>query len=223
VGRGRGGAGRGEVDRPRPAEHADGQVAQGRHDVRAGTGPDLGGVLGEGDIADVVQRLDCPVPLDEVGEPGGVGLDEGQAGDGIDGHRLPPPGAGVQVAGPAGDLDDLGDVGKAEVVDGDGLERPADGGLGRDGEVAGSVGAGAQRGPDRLGRIGGPFGDRGDRPRPGQDRGGRQTQDGDQWVAAATGSSWVGDGGQAGKQVWTVGVLEGLGVGELGQDGWDRG
>jgi hypothetical protein len=28
---------------------------------------------------------------------------------------------------------------------------------------------------------------------------------------------------QAGKQVWTVGILEGLGVGELGQGGWDRG
>jgi hypothetical protein len=34
--------------------------------------------------------------------------------------------------------------------------------------------------------------------------------------AAATGSSGVGDGGQAGKQVGTVGVLEGLGVGEFG-------
>jgi hypothetical protein len=42
-------------------------------------------------------------------------------------------------------------------------------------------------------------------------------------VAAATGSSRVRDGGQAGKQVWRVGVLEGLGVGELGQGGWDRG
>jgi hypothetical protein len=31
------------------------------------------------------------------------------------------------------------------------------------------------------------------------------------------------DGGQAGKQVWTVGVLEGLGAAELGQGGWDRG
>jgi hypothetical protein len=77
-------------------------------------------------------------------------------------------------------------------------ERPADGGLGRDGEVAGAVAAGTQRGPDRLGRIGGPFGDRGDRPRPGQHRGGRQAQAGDQSVAATTGSSRVRDGGQAG-------------------------
>jgi hypothetical protein len=102
-------------------------------------------------------------------------------------------------------------------------ERPADGDLGRDGEVVGGVAAGAQRGPDLLRRVGGPSGDRGDRPRPGQDRGGRQAQDGDQWMAAATGSSRVGDGSQAGKQVWRVGVLEGPGVGELGQGGWDRG
>jgi hypothetical protein len=53
--------------------------------------------------------------------------------------------------------------------------------------VAGSVVAGAERGPDRLGRVGGPLGDRGDRPRPGQHRSGRQAQDRDQWVAAATG------------------------------------
>jgi putative transposase len=35
--------GGGEVDRPRPAEHADHQVAQHRHDVWRGTGADLGG------------------------------------------------------------------------------------------------------------------------------------------------------------------------------------
>jgi hypothetical protein len=40
----------GDVDRPRPAQHPDDQVAQGRHDVRAAVGADLGGVLGEGDI-----------------------------------------------------------------------------------------------------------------------------------------------------------------------------
>jgi hypothetical protein len=45
----------GEVDRPRPAEHADGQVAQGCHDGGAGVGAELGGVLTEGDVADVVE------------------------------------------------------------------------------------------------------------------------------------------------------------------------
>jgi hypothetical protein len=101
----------------------------------------------------------------------------------------------------------------------------ADGGLGRDGEVARGVAAGAQRGPDRLGRVGGPLGDRGDRPRPGQHRSGRQAQDRHQWVAAATGRSRVGDAGQVGQQVRGFGVLElaGSGVGELGERGWDRG
>jgi hypothetical protein len=48
----------GEVDRPRPTELADDQVAQGRHDVWGGAGADLGAVLGEGGVAEVVQRLE---------------------------------------------------------------------------------------------------------------------------------------------------------------------
>jgi hypothetical protein len=101
----------------------------------------------------------------------------------------------------------------------------ADGGLGRDGEVARGVAAGAQRGPDRLGRVGGPHGDRGDRPRPGQHRGGRQAQDAGQRVAAATGGSRVGDGGEIGRQVRGVAVLEltRVAMGEVGQGGWGRG
>jgi hypothetical protein len=38
-------------------------------------------------------------------------------------------------------------------------------------------------------------------PRPCQHRGGRQAQDAGQRVAAATGSSRVGDGGEVGRQV----------------------
>jgi hypothetical protein len=97
----------------------------------------------------------------------------------------------------------------------------ADGGLGRDGEAAGGVVAGAEGDPDWLGRISGPFGDRGDRPGAGQHRGGGQGQDGDQRVAAATGSSPVGDAGQVGQQVRGFGVFElaGIGVGELGDRG----
>ena len=102
---------------------------------------------------------------------------------------------------------------------------PADGGLGRDGEVTGAVVAGAQRGPDRLGGVGGPLGDRGDRPCPSQHRGGRQGQDGDQRVAATTGSSRVGDGGKVGQQVWGFGVLElaAVGLDKVGEGGWDQG
>jgi hypothetical protein len=89
--------------------------------------------------------------------------------------------------------------------------------------VAGSLLAGAERDPDRLGRLGGPLGDRGDRPRPSQHRGGRQAQDGDQWVATATGGSRVGDAGQVGEQARGFAVVEGLGVGQMGERGWDRG
>jgi hypothetical protein len=64
----------GEVDRPGLVEHADGQVAQAGHDLRGSAGADLGGVLGEGRVADVVQRLDGPMPAQQVGQPGGPGL-----------------------------------------------------------------------------------------------------------------------------------------------------
>jgi hypothetical protein len=75
---------------------------------RAAAGADLAGVLGEGDIAEVVQRLDRPVVAQQVGQPGGAGLAVAEAGDRIHGHGPPP--VGVQVAGLAGDLQDLGGV-----------------------------------------------------------------------------------------------------------------
>ena len=53
---------------------------------------------------------------------GGAGVGERQAGDGVDDHRRPAAGVGLQVAGLAGDLQDLGGMGEAEVVDGDRLE-----------------------------------------------------------------------------------------------------
>jgi hypothetical protein len=62
-----------QVDRPRPAEHPDREVAQDRHDVWRGTGADLGGVLTEGDVADVVQRLDGPVRAQQISKPGRAG------------------------------------------------------------------------------------------------------------------------------------------------------
>jgi hypothetical protein len=42
-------------------------------------------------------------------------------------------------------------------------------------------------------------------------------------MAAATTGSRVGDGGQVSQQVTGFGVLERVGVGELGEGGWDRG
>ena len=58
----------GEVDRPRAAKHADDQVAQAGHDLRAAASAQLRGVLGKGHVADPVQAvLDRPVSPDEVG------------------------------------------------------------------------------------------------------------------------------------------------------------
>jgi hypothetical protein len=139
----------------------------------------------------------------------------------VDSDSLPPATRGTSTLS-------IGQPGAYRAGEGVGVQarkRSADSGLGRDAVVAGGVVAGAERGADRPGRLGGPFGDRGDRLPPGQHRGGRQAQDYDQWVAAATGSSRVGDAGQVGQQVRGFDVVElaGIGVGELGQRGWDRG
>ena len=72
-------------------QQCDGQVPQGGHDLGSAAGADLGGVLSVGDVADVVQGLDLPVPADPLRELGGGGLAEGQAGDGVDGDGLPFP------------------------------------------------------------------------------------------------------------------------------------
>src|SRR6266511_774957 len=101
----------GEVDRAGPAEHANDQVAQAGHDLRGGAGAELGGVLGEGHVADPMPAvLDRPVPADEVGQPGRASLGEAQAGDRVDDHGVPP--AGAKVTGLAGELQDLSGVRK---------------------------------------------------------------------------------------------------------------
>jgi hypothetical protein len=68
----------------------------------------------------MVQRLDGPVATHQVGQAGRAGQVEGQAGDRVHGHGLPP--VGVQVAGLAGDLDDLGGVREPEPLHRDHLE-----------------------------------------------------------------------------------------------------
>jgi hypothetical protein len=100
----------------------------------------------------------------------------------------------------------------------------ADRGLGGDHPVAGEgVAAGAERGTDRLGCVGGPLGDRGHRPRTGQDCGGGKPEDGDQRVAAPGAGSRVGDGGQVGEQVRWLYWSERVGITKRGQARRDRG
>jgi hypothetical protein len=60
---------RGEVDGPGAAEHADDQVAQASH-VCGRAGPNLGSVLGEGDVADVVQAVLAAGPAPRAGGAG---------------------------------------------------------------------------------------------------------------------------------------------------------
>jgi len=134
-------------------------------------------------------------------------------------RRRPAPGRiGIPVGQPGAD-------GAGQRVGVQATQGPADGGLGRDGEMARGVAASAERGPDWLGGVGGPLGDGGKRAGAGQHRGGGHGQDGDQGVAAATGRSRIGDGGQVGQQVRGFGVLKlaGLGVGEAGEGSWGRG
>ena len=99
----------------------------------------------------------------------------------------------------------------------------ADRGLCRHRPEVGGVASSAERGTDRLGRVSGPLGDRGQRARAGQDCGGSHGQDRHQWVAAATEASRVVDGGQVAKQVRGLGWAAGVGVAELGEGQWDRG
>jgi hypothetical protein len=80
----------------------------------------LGGVLGEGGVADVVQRLDAPVAPDPVGQGGRACLGGGEAGDRVYGHG--PPAAAGKRPDAAGDAQGLGGVGEVQAGDGGGLE-----------------------------------------------------------------------------------------------------
>ena len=80
-----------------PPQDADGEVAEAGHGPGGVAGTDLGGVLGEGGVADVVQRLDGPMTADPVGQVGGAGLGGVQVGDRVDRDGAP----AVAVQGPA--------------------------------------------------------------------------------------------------------------------------
>jgi hypothetical protein len=139
-------------------DHHPGQVEWGQQRAKAGTSSGApaswrwastaGGVVHAGQQVRGAAVGACP-----------AGAAQGLA---VDGDGPPPAGCGsgtLPLAQPCADRSGQG-VG---VQAGKGA---ADGGLGGDGEVLGGVAAGAQRGPDRRGRVGGPFGDRGDRRAP---------------------------------------------------------
>jgi hypothetical protein len=74
------------------------RVAQAGHGPWGVAGTQLAGVLGEGGVADVVQRLDAPMPSDVVGQASRAGLGGGEAGDRV--HRHGTPAAAVQGPDP---------------------------------------------------------------------------------------------------------------------------
>jgi hypothetical protein len=156
---------------------------------------------------------------------GGVGATQGLA---VDRHRpLPwPPPLGMVSAGAAVMALAVGEPGADRGGRGVGVqpaERAADDGLGRHRPVVGGVAPGAKRGADRLGGVGGPLGNGGKRAGAGQHRGRRQGQDRDQRMAAAQGTSRIGDGGQVGEQVRGLGFLERVGIAQRVKTRWDRG
>jgi hypothetical protein len=85
------------------------------------------------------------------------------------------------------------------------------------------IAACAERGTHWLGRVSGPFGDRGNRPRTGQDRGGSDGEDGDQRMTATRAGPRVVDRGEISEQVRGLGWSERASVPELGQTRQDRG
>lgn len=62
----------GDVAPAAGAENPDGEVARAGHGPRVGARAELGGVLGNSDVADVVVRLDAPVPSDPVARRAGL-------------------------------------------------------------------------------------------------------------------------------------------------------
>jgi hypothetical protein len=175
--------------------------------------------LGQHRAAGVVHRRQQVHRAPDAG--GGAGATQGLA---VDRHRpLPrPPPLGIASAVAAVMALAVCEPGADRGSQGVGVqpaERAADGGLGRHRPVVGGVAAGAKRGTDRLGRVGGPLGNGSKRAGTGQHRDGRQGQDGDQPVAATQGTPRVGDGGQVGEQVRGLGFLEGAGIAQRGQAG----
>lgn len=108
-----------EVDLAANAQDPDGQVADGRHGPGRVAGADLGGVLGEGDVADVMQRLDAPVAADEVGQAAGLAWQWVRL---VSPHTVMVRHLRSRSADPAGDAKRLGGMGEPQTGYGGDLE-----------------------------------------------------------------------------------------------------
>ena len=79
----------GDIGDVAAAEQGDGGVAAGGECLGSSTGADLGAILIEGDVADVMALvLDAPVAAREGEEGGGIRLSSGEAGDGVSDFAL---------------------------------------------------------------------------------------------------------------------------------------
>src|SRR5919197_1183380 len=102
------------------AELVDREAAEGGHVFGAVPGVDLGGVLGEGGVADEVEPvLDGPLRSDDLRESLRGCLAAGQVGDDVD--RLTAALAGREASAVPDNAGDLGGMREVEIVDGQGL------------------------------------------------------------------------------------------------------
>jgi hypothetical protein len=188
-------------------DHRAGEVEVGEQRGEAGdlTGGAVDLSLGEDGAGGVVHRgeqMDLPAVV-------AFGTAERLAVD----RDRPSPSVGTVAVGQPGA--DRGGQGLG-VKPGEGA---ADRGFARDRPhpVAGEgIAAGSERGTHGLGCVGGPLGDRGDRPRARQDRGSGEHQDGDQRVPAPSAGPGVADGGEVGERVRCLGWSERISVAQGG-------
>ena len=107
---------RGDVADLGEAQQADRQIAQRGHELRRGALADLGAVLVEGPVADIMQAVfDRPVAADQLEQTFRRGLSRREAGDPI-AHLLAPQRAGER-AHAALDPEGLLEVGELRVPD----------------------------------------------------------------------------------------------------------
>ena len=104
-----------DVGCARDAEKADGEIAEGGHDLGTASFPDLGPVLVKGHVPDPMHFvLNGPVPSDPVEDLLGIGLVLGGAGDPV--GDFSPLELAFQIKGFTFDLKGLLDMGEIQVA-----------------------------------------------------------------------------------------------------------